>query len=109
MSAYAMVWKPRLVAGMDGVEWLVGRTSEDTYRDEKKSLQILLSSTQAGPGRKVKQEQEDISRNHVPRHFLDPVLQYYFLDGRDLSHSHLKTVYAIRSACFVGHTVADLP
>ena len=27
------------------------------YRAEKKSLQILLSSTQAGPGRKVKQEQ----------------------------------------------------
>ena len=35
------------------------------YRAEKKSLQILLSSTQAGPGRKVKQEQEEISRNHV--------------------------------------------
>ena len=37
------------------------------YRAEKKSLQILLSSTQAGPGRKVKQEKEEISRNHVPR------------------------------------------
>ena len=36
------------------------------YRAEKKSLQILLSSTQAGPGRKVKQEQEEISRNHLP-------------------------------------------
>ena len=36
-----------------------------TYRAEKKSLQILLSSTQAGPGRKVKQEQEEISSNHV--------------------------------------------
>ena len=33
-------------------------------------MQILLSSTQAGPGRKVKQEQEEISRNHVPRVFL---------------------------------------
>ena len=40
------------------------------YRAEKKSLQILLSSTKAGPGRKVKQEQEEISRNHVPRLFL---------------------------------------
>ena len=45
-----------------------------TYRAEKKSLQILLSSTQARPGRKVKQEQEGISRNHVPRLFLGSVL-----------------------------------
>ena len=44
------------------------------YRAEKKSLQILLSSTQAGPGRKVKQEQEGISRNHVPRLFLGSVV-----------------------------------
>ena len=44
------------------------------YRAEKKSLQILLSSTHAGPGGKVKQEQEEISRNHVPRLFLGSVL-----------------------------------
>ena len=44
------------------------------YRAEKKCLQILLSSTQAGPGRKVKQEEEEISRNHVPRLFLSSVL-----------------------------------
>ena len=31
---------------------------QNKYRAEKKFLQILLSSTQAGPGRKVKQEQE---------------------------------------------------
>ena len=37
-----------------------------TYRDRLKSVQILLSRTQAGPGRKVKQEQEHISRNRVP-------------------------------------------
>ena len=43
------------------------------YRAGKKSLQILLSSTQAGPGRKVKQEQEEIPRNHVPRLFLGSV------------------------------------
>ena len=36
------------------------------YRDRLKSVQILLSRTQAGPGRKVKQEQEEISHNHVP-------------------------------------------
>ena len=72
---------------MDGLE-SVGRTDpsmhcsnrDDTekggtvsYRAEKKSLQILLSSSQAGPGRKVKQEQEEISRNHVPRLFLGSV------------------------------------
>ena len=28
-------------------------------------MQILLSNSQAGPGRTVKQEQEDISPNHV--------------------------------------------
>ena len=44
------------------------------YRAEKKSWQILLSSIQAGPGRKVKQEQGEISRNHVPRLFLSSVL-----------------------------------
>ena len=41
------------------------RCKHEKYRAEKKSLQILLSRTQAGPGRKVKQEQEEISRNHV--------------------------------------------
>ena len=35
------------------------------YRAHKKGLQILLSNSQAGPGRKVKQEQEEISHNHV--------------------------------------------
>ena len=35
------------------------------YRGEIYSLQILLSRTQAGPGRQIKQEQEDISRNHA--------------------------------------------
>ena len=38
---------------------------EAVYRDRLKGLQILLSNSQAGTGRKVKQEQEEISRNHV--------------------------------------------
>ena len=37
------------------------------YRDEIYSLQNLLSRTQAGPGRAVKKEQEEISPNHVQR------------------------------------------
>ena len=39
----------------------------DIYREEIYSLQILLSRTQAGPGRTGKQEQEEISPNHVQR------------------------------------------
>ena len=35
------------------------------YRARNKGLQILLSNSQAGTGRKVKQEQEETSRNHV--------------------------------------------
>ena len=35
------------------------------YRGVNKGLYVLLSRTQAGPGRTVKQEQEEISRNHV--------------------------------------------
>ena len=37
------------------------------YRDEIYSLQNLLSRNQAGPGRTVKKEQEEISPNHVQR------------------------------------------
>ena len=40
------------------------------YRAEKKSLQILLSRTQAGLDRAVKQEQEENSHNHVLQAFL---------------------------------------
>ena len=39
--------------------------SHRIYRDQLKGVQILLSNSQAGPGRKVQQEQEEISRNHV--------------------------------------------
>ena len=37
------------------------------YRDEIYSLQMLLSRTQAGPGRTVKEKQEQNSPNHVQR------------------------------------------
>ena len=36
-------------------------------------MQILLSRTQAGPSRRVKQEQEEISQNHVQRLNLIPL------------------------------------
>ena len=35
------------------------------YRAPGKSMYFLLSRTQAGPGRTVTQQQEEISRNHV--------------------------------------------
>ena len=35
------------------------------YRDRLKGVQTLLSNSQAGPGRAVKQEQEEISPNPV--------------------------------------------
>ena len=37
------------------------------YREEINSLPILLSRTQAGPGRAVKEQQEQNSPNHVQR------------------------------------------
>ena len=43
------------------------------YRAEEKYLWVWLSCTQAGPGRKVKQEEEEISRNHVPTFSLSSV------------------------------------
>ena len=35
------------------------------YRDRLKRMQILISRTREGPGRAVKQEQEDISPKHI--------------------------------------------
>ena len=44
---------------------LLSATFAHMYRARNKGMQILLSNSQAGPGRTVKQEQEEISRNHV--------------------------------------------
>ena len=44
------------------------------YRGVNKGLYVLLSRTQAGPGRTVKQEVEEISRNHVQT-FISPSVQ----------------------------------
>ena len=53
----------------------------------------MLSNSQAGPGRKVKQEQEEISRNHVPRLFLGSVYMKFkwetkLRDSRKARASH---------------------
>ena len=44
-------------------------SSEINYGARKKGMHILLSNSQAGPGTTVKQEQEDIYRNHVQAFF----------------------------------------
>ena len=46
---------------------------EEKFRERLKGVQILLSNSQAVKGRKVKQEQKEISRNHIPRLFLGSV------------------------------------
>ena len=53
-----------------------GGSFAHVYRDEIYSLQIVLSRTQARPGRTVKQGQEEISPNHVRRINLISVLIY---------------------------------
>ena len=50
-------------------------TYNQVYRGANKGLHVLLSSTQAGPGRTVKQEQEEISRNHVQT-FISPSVEW---------------------------------
>ena len=71
--------------------------SNHSYRAEKKSLQILLSSTQAGPGRKVKQEQEEISRNHVQAFIPGSVLILILCDAIRSLRGELSIYWRIES------------
>ena len=67
------------------------------YRDEIYSLQILLSRTQAGPRRTVKQEQEEISPNHVQRlNLISVYLQYYHIHNDGLTLSYLNVQFLIK-------------
>ena len=60
-------------------------------------MQILLSNSQAGPGRLVKQEQEEISRNHVQAFITGSV------DG--LTAAHLSAVHLLgNSIPLTAHT-----
>ena len=51
---------------------------DGNYRDRLKSMQILLSRSQAGPGRTGKQEQGQTSRNHVQAFQPISVYQHQF-------------------------------
>ena len=50
----------------------------DIYRALNKGMRILLSNSQVGPDRKVKQEQEEIFCNHVQAFIPGSVLQRCF-------------------------------
>ena len=56
-------------------------------------MQILLSHSQAGPGRKAKQGQEEICRNHVPTFF--SVLYYQYCPCYDTIN--LKSLICFRN------------
>ena len=59
------------------------------YRGENKGLYFLLSRSQAGPGKIVKQEQEEISRNHVQTFIY---LSVYILNESTFSSGDATTV-----------------
>ena len=61
------------------------------YRDEINSLQIQLSRTQAGPGRAVKEQQEQNSPNHVQRINLTSVLIRFCNRTRNAKHPNVLT------------------
>ena len=68
------------------------------YRGANKGLYVLLSRTQAGPGRTVKQEHDEISRNHVQT-FISPsvVTQYNYSDSfLPKKESHYTIIDAVR-------------
>ena len=61
-------------------------------------MQILLSNSQAEPDKTVKQEQEEISRNHVQAFFPGPVqvkLIYVLINRFPPLYSVSLTVYPI--------------
>ena len=56
----------------------------ELYRGANKGSYVLLSRTQAGPGRTVKQEQEEISHNHVQTFICLSVQEMRSGTGRDM-------------------------
>ena len=52
-------------ASLLGFVYLHFPINMNIYKGELQGLYVLLSRTQAGPGRAIKQQQEENSRNHV--------------------------------------------
>ena len=65
-TTYVLPFSSFLIPGREGIIQIL-------YRGANKGLHVLLSRTQAGPGRAVKQEQEENSCNHVRTFKSDPV------------------------------------
>ena len=63
--------------------------TQEIYRGENKGLHVLLSRTQAGPGRTVKQKQEEISRNHLQT-FIFPSVHVNNFGKQCISMLHIK-------------------
>ena len=81
--------------------------SKINYRVRNNGKQILLSYSQAGPGRTVKQEQEEISRNHVPSLFavsvydpLTPVVLPFVKTGSPVAARNGDSSYFRSFSCF---------
>ena len=86
-----LVWDP--VWGILGFFWPTCNmqhpefaTDRTLYRGEIYSLQILLIRTQAGPGRAVKEQQEQNSPNHVQRINLPSVYNSCFAARQRLNY-----------------------
>ena len=62
---YTIVQSKRGAAAGRFGDYLCADCDQFTYRARNKGIQILLSNSQAGPDRTVKQEQEEISSNHA--------------------------------------------
>ena len=67
------------------------------YRDEINSLQIQLSRTQAGPGRAVKEQQEQNSPNHVQR--INLISVHSRLAGGKNKPLHIGMTDSLSSSC----------
>ena len=76
-----------------GLESLNGITILEYWE----SLEILLSRTQAGPGRTVKEEQEEISPNHVQR--INLLSVHYVIILFHLSHIFISPALWTDSVC----------
>ena len=57
-----------------GFQMLVAVLNQISYGAMKIGVQTLLSNSQAGPGRTVKQELEEISHNHIQVLFVAPFI-----------------------------------
>ena len=61
-------------------------------------MQILLSNSQAGPGRTANQEQEEISRNHVQAFFRTLYVTFFLPCAQQQNNKMAKAAVVRRQA-----------